>query len=266
MKFSHWLVGATLCVSSVSSWAGQGCTASTIEPLELQNALELGFKTQQYLTEHKAEVALIARVGQDLSKYGLRYSHLGWAVRQADGHYSVQHLLNDCGSSHSDLYVEGLGNFFLDDVLAFEVLVVVPPLPVQQALSKTLQPEHARRLHTRDYSLLAYPFSRDYQNSNQWGLEILAAALMGNEQAGRKQVQTWLKQQGYQGDKVEVDPLKRMGASLFKANVAFTDHPLKERLSGNYQFVSVESTARFLQQQAPDSSQTVLSLTSPSKD
>jgi hypothetical protein len=61
-----------------------------------------------------SRVLLIARAGQDLSKYGLRYSHLGIAYRDdaalgGRGAWRVVHKLNQCGSSRSDAVPPGPG-------------------------------------------------------------------------------------------------------------------------------------------------------------
>ncbi len=59
---------------------------------------------------------------------------------------------------------------------------------------------------------------------------------------------------------IEVDPLSRLGASVFRANVSFTEHPLSQRLKGRYQVVTVESVQAFLQQQWPELQPEVLKL------
>lgn len=256
-KFRTLAIAILLSLSGFAQ-AGQGCGDSEVEPLELMNALELALKTQNALQQAQAETAIIARVGQDLSKFGLRYSHLGLVQKEADGRYTVLHELNECGSERSDLYVEGLGNFFLDDVLAFEVLILLPPPAVQQKLAGLMRGPLARQMHHKNYSMLAYVFDTEYQNSNQWGLELMAHALSDSPLTDRKSVQHWLKQQSFQPGVIEVGPLKRLGASVFKANVSFDDHPLKHRLKGQYQVVTVESVEQFLLQQQPTTQRMVL--------
>ena len=93
----------------------------------MRKALTLAQQTRDALDASGAEVGLIARVGQDLSKYHLRYSHFGivWRDNPA-GRWMVTHELNSCGSASSSIYNEGLGNFFLDDMFAYETLVVIP--------------------------------------------------------------------------------------------------------------------------------------------
>ena len=87
-------------------------------------------------------MVVLARAGQDLSKYGLRYSHLGFAYRQPDrdgGHvWRVLHKLNQCGTAESAIYRQGLGEFFLDDLWRFEAAWVVPTPEVQARLLAVL--------------------------------------------------------------------------------------------------------------------------------
>ena len=52
------------------------------------------------LDQTGARVVVLARAGQDLTEYGLRYSHLGFAYRDGEhGPWRVVHKLNQCGSS-----------------------------------------------------------------------------------------------------------------------------------------------------------------------
>jgi len=284
----------TLSIASPFAMAGKGCVPGEIEPAELMQALELAELTRQTLAQANAQTAVIARVGQDLSSYGLRYSHLGivyqtnsitpsaadttnaspdsttapeidTAANSANPapkkvQYKVLHELNECGSDRSGLYREGLGNFFLDDVFAFEVLILIPPAPQQALLATALQGPQALAMHHANYNMLAYPFDTTYQNSNQWGLELLSMVMQPSEVTDRKSAQRFLQQRGYTPGEIEIDPLSRIGASVFRANVSFTEHPLKQRLKGRYQVVTVESVDAFLQQQWPQTQRMVLTL------
>lgn len=258
-RWSAFTAGVLL-LCSACSFAGQSCGESELEPQELANALELAEKTRQYLLSQQAQTAIIARVGQDLAKYGLRYSHLGMVYQDKPGHFTVLHELNECGSDRSGLYEEGLGNFFLDDVYAFEVLVIIPPTALQAQLNNAILNKNALKIHFPEYNMLAYPFSDKYQNSNQWGLELIAHVLHQQQSLDRADLQTWLADQNYKPGEISVDPLSRMGASAFRANVTFTDHPLKQRLNGKYQVVTVESVQQFLQQKYPNLTEQVLRL------
>ena len=247
--------------STSASFAGRPCEAPSYDAHKVMQALELAQKTNLRLIDSKADIALIARVGQDLSKYHLRYSHLGLAKREMDGRWSVIHELNDCGTANSGLFDEGLGNFFLDDMFAFETLILIPKPELQSKLRTILENGKAKALHDSHYNMLAYPFSVRYQNSNQWALEVLAAAMaQGININNRQQAQAWLTSADYHPDVLHIDTLTRLGARMFRANVSFDDHPFDRRMSGLIDTVTVESIVRFMEGRDSTTDKIVLGL------
>ena len=85
----------------------------------------------------------------------------------------------------------------------------------------------------------------------------LAAAMASADGAAplqdRARVQEWLRANGYLPSVVHISLGKRVGARVAVANATTTDHPLAERVSGNYSVVTVESVFDFLRarQQLP---------------
>lgn len=233
--------------------AGQGCSDKPLEPGTVRIALQTAAQLQQQLDQRAPKVALVARVGQDLSEYGLRYSHMAFVARGSAGEpWRISHLLNDCGQATSALWREGLGNFFLDDMFSFDSLLIVPDAKIQDRLEKLLRnPAALEQMHSSSYSIVAYPFSTLHQNSNQWVLEILSEALSGQQFVKRADAQAWLKRSAYQPDALKISTLKRLGGRMFKANVAFDDHPIDQRVTGNIETITVDSTVRFLESAAP---------------
>ena len=182
-----------------------------------------------------------------MSKYGLHFSHIGFAVRDyPQGRWTVVHLLNRCETDTSSLYDEGLINFFLDDPFIYEAVIAVPSPAVQQAVGKALRNNLVWQLHQPHYNTIARPQSAEFQNSNQWLLELTAAALANGTITARRQVWESALMQDYQPDVVPIDRLSRIGGGLFKANLTFSDHPLADRLKGEYPTVTVRSVIRFL--------------------
>ena len=140
--------------------AGTACTQKPLTPEGLAKASRLGVKLFSTLDSNNAEVVMIGRVGADLSNYGLRFSHLGFALRNdPKGQWTVIHLLNRCGTDSSSLYDEGLITFFLDDPFAYEVIVAVPNPELQRALVKVLRSGTVWRLHQAHYNTIAHPQS-----------------------------------------------------------------------------------------------------------
>lgn len=247
-------------IVSANSYAGRSCEDQALDANGLMKGMELALKTRNALDASGAQVALIARVGQDLSKYHVRYSHMGIIWRDhPEGRWLVVHELNDCGTANSQLYNEGLGNFFMDSPFAYETLIVFPDAALQQKLVGLLNSDMPRKLHAPRYNMLAFPFSTMYQNSNQWVLELLAAASATDVQIdNRTQAQAWLTMAAYHPSTLDIPAMTRLGARMFRANVAFDDHPFDRRMAGQIDTITVDSVVHFLEQRHTVSSQQVL--------
>lgn len=242
--------------------AGTACSEKIPAPETLQKAFQLAVKTRNALDATGDQVALVARVGQDLSQYNLHFSHMAFVWRDhPQGRWLVIHELNQCGTAESALYNEGLANFFFDDMFAWDALIITPSPELQAKIIERLKnPQQLESMHQARYNMLAYPFSTQYQNSNQWVLEILADAMRNAQQAERVQSQIWLKQNGYKPSILHIFALQRLAGRMFKANVAFDGHPNADRFAGKIAVVSVDSVADFMQQRDIKSSRQILSL------
>lgn len=255
---------ALLGAIAVPAHAGRSCEQKAPTVATLERGLELAARTQAALDASGAEVVVLARAGQDLGKYHLRYSHLGFAYRQpttAGGHvWRVLHKLNECGSSVAALYRQGLGEFFLDDLWRFEAAWVVPTPEVQARLRAVLaDPVRMVAMHQRPYNLVAYQWSQKYQQSNQWAIETLAAAMEPGI-ATRQAAQAWLQFKGYEPTALTIGPLTRLGGRISAANVAFDDHPNDKRFADRIETVTVDSVFAWLERARLASAPVVLRL------
>lgn len=237
-------------VCAAPAYAGQACEQQVLTQQSFNNAIAAGQVLQAALDASGAEVAVVARHGQDLSKYRLKYSHAGLAYRTGAGQpWRIYELLNDCGTADSALWVDGLANFFLDDPFSYDALVMTPPPQVAARLTQALaDPAALHRLHELKYNMVAYPFSTKYQNSNQWVLEVMAAAQASDVQVRtREQAQAWLKMTGFQPTEMKLGPMTRLGGRMFKANIAFDDHPSELRYADRINVVTVDAILAFVQ-------------------
>ncbi|GIZ53150.1 membrane protein [Noviherbaspirillum aridicola] len=229
--------------------AGRSCEEKKPAVETVVRGLRLAERTLHALDASGHKVVLLARAGQDLSRYGLRYSHLGFAYRQPDGHgghvWRVLHKLNHCGSAESAMYRQGLAEFFLDDLWRFEAAWVAPAAPVQDKLYALLLDEpRALALHHKPYSIVSFAWGRKYQQSNQWAAETLAAAM--TDGATRQRAQAWLQWQDFQPAMLRIGALTRLGGRVAAANVAFDDHPDAQRFTDRIETVTVESVFAWL--------------------
>lgn len=253
------LLALLLCGNGAS--AGTSCEEVVASAGTMQKALELARRVTDKLDESGSRVALVARVGQDLSKYKLRFSHLGFVVRNhPEGQWSVVHDLNLCGTDASQLYVQGVGNFFSDDLHEYEAAILVLPAELQKKLEAVLvSAVQMKRLHEPKYSAVAYPFNTLYQNSNQWALEVLASVMAPEgDVATRVEAQKWLKEAGFEPTLLKIPALTRLGGRMFKANVAFNDHPDEYRWSDRIYVVTVDAMFDFLRKRYPQDSRRLL--------
>lgn len=244
------LLVATLLAAPVA-FAGRSCEAKALTVRTLQDGLAMAEKTRRALDASGEQVVLLARSGQDLTKYGLRYSHLGFAYRQPDGQgghvWRIVHKLNFCGTADADVYRQGLGEFFLDDPWRYEAAWVAPGAELQQRLLPLLQDDTAMtRLHGRSYNMLSYPWSTRYQQSNQWVIETLAMAVEPGI-GTRAQAQAWLQLKAYEPTVLKLGAVTRLGARITAANVAFDDHPNEKRFSDRIETVTADSVFAWLQ-------------------
>jgi len=244
------MVVATLAGATGPALAGQNCEPRRPSLDSMRRDLALAASVAQQLDEMAqrdgTRVLLIARAGQDLSQYGLRYSHLGIAYRDeaaldGRGAWRVVHKLNQCGSSQSTLYRQGLAEFFGDGLYAHEAGVVVLKPAIAARLPEQLKDDLLlTTLHEPRYNMLAYPWSGPYQQSNQWAIETLAT-LADPAVVSRESARNWLRARDYRPTTLQISPLTRLGARVSSAHISFDDHPFGRRMAGQIDTVTVDS-------------------------
>jgi hypothetical protein len=226
--------------------AGRNCEARPPSAVSVQRGMDLATRMAAALDASGAQVVVLARAGQDLSKYQLRWSHLGFAYREG-AQWRVLHKLNQCGTARAELYRQGLGEFFLDDPAEYVAAVAVFNTDVQAKLLPVLRDNtQAARLHHSTYSMVAYPWAQTYQQSNQWVVETLA---MSQEPSAtsRPRAQAWMQFKGYQPTTLRITAMTRLGARMTAGNVAFDDHPNERRFSDRIDTVTADSVFDWLQ-------------------
>jgi hypothetical protein len=180
-------------------------------------------------------VALVARSGLDLSRFGQRYSHAGFSLRgSANTAWSVRQLYYACDEEKPRIYDQGMSGFLLGadtPEIGYLSIVFLPPEHAGTVERAALDNALALQMLSPRYSANAYAFSQAYQNCNQWVAEMLAAGWGPAEPAenagmSRAQAQAWLRDAGYQPSVFEIGwrPLQWL-ASLFIPWLHNDDHP-----------------------------------------
>ncbi len=246
----------TLAAIAGPALAGQNCEPRrpSLESIRRDLALAASVAEQldEMATRDGTRVVLIARAGQDLSQYGLRYSHLGIAYRDdaalgGRGAWRVVHKLNQCGSSQSTLYRQGLAEFFGDGLYAHEAGVAVLKPAIASRLAAQLKDDNVlTALHELRYNMLAYPWSGPYQQSNQWAIETLAL-LADPAVTSRAAARNWLRARDYRPTTLQISSLTRLGARVSSAHISFDDHPFGRRMAGQIDTVTVDSVFAWIE-------------------
>ena len=247
LRMTRMLLAVALAGTLGAAHAGQECgnAAKGPSPDITAKAIRSAEATTKQLNQGSDDVVLLARMGQDLSEYGLTYSHLGYAVKKPDGHWVVVHKLNECGTAKADIFEQSLEQFFLDDLHRFRAGVWRLHPEVQARLKPQLLGRGSLAFHAPDYNMVAYPFGLKYQNSNGWVLEVLSQAI---DPAIRNRLDAlaWLQNKGFEPSTMKVPALKRLGARATKANITFEDHPSGDRWAGRIRVVTVDSVVTFM--------------------
>ena len=231
-------------------------------PAEQDRLLRVGALIKAELEASGQRVALIARSGLDLSRFGVRYSHAGVSLQASPNTpWSVRQLYYACDEQRPRLFDQGLAGFLLgvDDPALGYISMVILPEAESAALERTaLDRVRALSLLGGTYSANAHPQSLRYQNCNQWLVELLAlargaaaapavpavhaadattaaqagAAAAVDPPSARPAAQQWLQQHGYQGSAITLrNPLLWLAPAVVPW-LHTDDHPPDELQRG----------------------------------
>ena len=208
--------------------------ASPMSALQQDRLLRFTALIKQELDSSGETVALIARSGLDLSRFGLRYSHAGVSLKASDNApWSVRQLYYACDERRPRLFDQGLSGFLFgtDDPTVGYVSIVFPGGNEAAALEAVaFDTPRALHLLAATYSANAYPFSVRYQNCNQWVAELLATAWgsLNDTQDLRERAQRWLEERGYEPPPIDIGSHWLMFAATFVPLVHLDDHPQED--------------------------------------
>ena len=218
--------------------------------------LRLVARLRQVLQDSGAPVALVSRSGVDLTRFALRFSHAGIALRDSPNTpWSVRQLYYACDEGRPRLFDQGLAGFLLaaDDAPSGHVSVLLLPHAPSQALAAAaLDRRRALQLLAGRYSANAHAFSTRYQNCNQWVAELLAAAWGGlGDAPDRAQAQAWLQTQGYAPHRFEVGSRWLVWLARLLPLLHDDDHPAEDRDASVYRVSMPVSLEAFVRRTVP---------------
>lgn len=229
--------GLALALMAGSAWAGLPTFCERereISATEQDRVLRFAGVVKRELEGSGAGVALVARAGTDLSRFGLLYSHAGIALRDnPGGRWAVRQLYYACDDARPHLFDQGVSGFALgaDAPAKGHISLLFLPEEDGAALERAaLDKRLALALLAGRYSANAYAWNTHYQNCNGWVAEMLAGAWGGidGQADARVRAQDWLRAQGYTAGPIRVPSHWMMFAGQFVPLLHVNDHPVED--------------------------------------
>jgi hypothetical protein len=252
------LMAAATAVPAQAS-SGRFCDRShELSAAEQDRLLRFAAVLRDELAATDDGVALVSRSGLDLSRFHIRYSHGAVAWRSEQGAWSARQLYYACDEGRPRIYDQGLAGFAMgtdDPQLGYVSIVRLPPQAVLALRPALLDTSRALHLLGAQYSANAYAYGLQYQNCNQWLIEMLAAG-WGDLSDGddlRQRAQQWLREQDYAPQPVEVGSRWLMLASYFVPLLHLDDHPDEDRAALQLHISLPSTVEAFVRDRFPQS-------------
>ncbi len=209
---------------------------------------------EQYLGDRGARVAIVFRNGRDRDRLpdGIRYTHGSFWVYQPlqsiDGTetfngYAVYNLYagNETGEGNprASYLMQDFPVDFTLPMYTMDAAVIIPTPEVQRRILEVMASDGYGDLHHPSYSLLSNPHDPEFQNSNEFLLDVMASSLW--ETTDREQLKVNLAAY-FEPTRVRLNVFERLFGPVFDRRVRFGDQ------SGSVVTTTFSSMARFMEQ------------------
>lgn len=263
------LLGGTAARAASLRYCDRGLDPGAVQKDRL---LRFAAIVRRVLDESGTPLALVSRSGLALGALDIRYSHAGFARREAaDAPWRVRQLYFACDEGRSRLFDQGLAGFVLgtDDAdEGYVALLLLPPGRAEPLARAVADRRLALALLAPHYSANAYAYDTRYQNCNQWVAELLAAgwgglsapvADDGDDPAApgtaglRSAAQAWLGAQGYEPAEVRLPFAPLVWLAPLSPWLNNDDHPAADLAAGRWRLSLPAALEAFVHRLAPGS-------------
>ena len=247
------ILRALACACLIISATPMAAVADDAGPAAVVRAAEFSKQIEMALADRGARVAIVFRAGRDREDLpeGIRYTHGGFFVYQPlqtiDGSetfngYAVYHLYSGDPSGENDPRSSFLAQDFpIDFTIPMHEMdagVIIPTPALQRRILAVMASDDYAALHHENYSLLSNPHDAEYQNSNEFMLDVIAAALW--ETTDREQLKANLAAH-FQPARVRLNVFERLFGPMVDRRVELNDH------DGRIYTTTFGSMAQFLE-------------------
>lgn len=245
------LAAAALAFAAVPAAAQDSSARAVAAHFTAPEAAAFSKQIERDLAARGARVAMVFRSGRPRESLpeGISYTHGAFfvhrAIRTADGRtlsgYAVYNLYAGDGTAwpkDESRLVQDYPFDFTRGSTVDDVAVIIPSPEMQQRLLAVIDSPTYAKVHNPSYSLVANPWSRKYQNCNNFMLNVLAAAAWQTDDPAK--ITANLKAH-YEPTIVKAGPLMRLFGPIADSRLRTDDQKGPIRTSTN------ESIAAFMQ-------------------
>lgn len=220
-----------LALTAAIAFAGSN-QAGKETPYKPEEIIKFAKKVERTLAKKGAKVAIIARVGRPRNELpeGISYTHTAIAVysqittrdnRQIPG-YAIYNLYQRNDKPNvSDLIQDYPVDFFSGTAL-LEAGIIIPSPELQTRLLEILSSPTYSKLHNPHYSVIANPYTLDFQNCTEFTLDVVTAAIYKTDDI---KVIKANEKAYFEAQPVNFNPVKLMIGSMLSSDVTTSDHP-----------------------------------------
>ncbi|KXI28405.1 hypothetical protein AX660_18160 [Paraglaciecola hydrolytica] len=227
----HLVLLASLLVASLPPVALAGSTASQTAVHEPQTIIQFAKDVENYAANQGARAFIIARVGRpqkDLPK-GIQYTHTAIAIYSditlEDGEtiqgYAIHNLYQKEGQLDKSQLVTDYPVDFFWGAHELKAGIVIPTAEIQQRLIDLISSGQDKTLHNENYSVLANPMNRQFQNCTEYTLDLLNAAIYQTTDIARIKTNT---QAYFKPQRIHTSGFKLMLGSMLQDDITTKDH------------------------------------------
>lgn len=198
---------------------------------EPDRILPFAKRVERELAERGARVAIVARLGTDPASLpdGIDYTHVGfWVysdIKMEDGRslrgYASHNLYQLSENRGRSALIQDFPPEFFADVVEMKTGIIIPSPELQERLLAVIESDLYRKLHVPEYSLVANPNRRTYQNCTNFVASVLAAAIYGVEDPVEV---TALLESHYKPQKIGLGGFERFLGRVFVDGFETDDH------------------------------------------
>ena len=212
--------------------------ARSTDAAQITKNIHFSKRVERVLAAHRADVAIVARVGRPRKSLPepLRFTHVGIAVysqiettqgQRLPGYIFYNLYQARTNKLTSYLAQDSAVNFFAQ-VVELEAGILIPNGEIQRRLREFVTSAQYEALHRPEYSVLANPFTLDFQNCTEFVLDTLTAVIY--DTPDERQIKANLRAH-FTPTELKVGKGKLLLAQLFNKAVTLDDRADKLRIA-----------------------------------